>query len=566
MLVGHHVGRDVVAGKEDRHLALEAALQGTAVLLGAGRNHAQGHRRVGELNNALVEGAVQDRGHALLDVGQLALQDVLDVRQRLAGGQVDVDRGVGVHLGLVEHVRDTRVAKHQHVAVAVVDFGRAHADLHHGARVATHRNDVAHAKLALEDDKQPAEKVGDQVLCAKAHGQGDDAGASQQRGGVHAQGTQAPVEHAQQHAVLDCTGKQTADGLAAGAQDVREQAQQPAQDSRDRHGHAGVHDGRRDRKDVKTAHPATGQDIGKDRVAAKGLVLQDDGEKHEKDAQAGKPAQDRSQLLLGGLLAPGEGAVEPARDGRLALLHTAVGQGDIDDAALGVAWARGGRAGRRRHARRRAAGVQRKDQEDRQQAHGRHSRRGGRQGHALGHELALGAGDKQVVVVRLDAVRKQGLAAHGNVIRETILKLGLSKTRVLVALALDLVGRIVGNGAAGLVDGKGKARRAHLDTVEHVVDLHRLKQVLKALGAHRDLHDAAGITALVVGGHANELLGLARRVVGGHSLYQLFFAAQKLTELVGAIGRVAREAVAAKRGGRGDHVAVAIKHIDRRDL
>ena len=99
-----------------------------------------------------------------------------------------------------------------------------------------------------------------------------------------------------------------------------------------------------------------------------------------------------------------------------------------------------------------------------------------------------------------------------------------------------------------------------------MVDLHRLKQVLKALGAHRDLHDAAGIAALVVGGHANELLGLTRRVVGGHSLYQLFFAAQKLTELVGAIGRVAREAVAAKRGGRGDHVAVAIKHIDRRNL
>ena len=202
VFAGQLVRRDIVAREQQLHLALQAALERRAIGLRACRHHADGHSRIGQLDHALVERAVQDLGHALGHLRQLTRKHVLHVRQALARGNDHIDVGIGVELGLVHHVGYAAVAQDQHIPGPVLDLRGAHADLHDGAGAATHLDDVANAELALEDDEQTAQDIGDKVLRAERQRQGDDAHGSQKRCGVDAQHAKAPIQHEHDHAVL----------------------------------------------------------------------------------------------------------------------------------------------------------------------------------------------------------------------------------------------------------------------------------------------------------------------------------------------------------------------------
>ena len=171
------IGRDIVPREQKAHLPLEVPLECGAVLLRAARDHANGHRARGERDDATVERAVNDHGLALCDARQRLLEDILEVRKVFAHGDLDIDRGEGVELGAVDHVRDSAVAQHDNVVVAVVDLGRANADLHDGSGVGAHGDGVAHAELALKDDEEAREQVGDEVLRTEADGQGEESRA-----------------------------------------------------------------------------------------------------------------------------------------------------------------------------------------------------------------------------------------------------------------------------------------------------------------------------------------------------------------------------------------------------
>ena len=394
---------------------------------------------------------------------QFGLERVLDIGERLADRQLDVHTRIGVELGLVDHVRHGAVAQEHDVAVAVVDLGGAHADLHDGSRGGAHLDDVAHAELAVKDDEESAEQVGNEVLGAKAHREGDDAGTGEERCRVHAEHAQAPVEHAEEHAVLDGAREQAADGLAASSERVGEQAEEPADNRSDGDGHACVHDGGGDGKDVEPTGPAALENIGEHGAGAEHLVFEHDGGKDEERAETGEPAEHAAELLLGGLLGPREGAVEPARDGGVAALDTAVAEGHVDIAA------RGGGIGVRRLlcgacGRGIAFGVEGEHGKDHSQASERHAGGRERERAALGHELAFGTGHVDVVVVGFDAVGKVGLAAHGDVVAKAVAELVLGKAGIGSRFALNGLCGEVRDLAARLFDGKGKAVRAHLDT------------------------------------------------------------------------------------------------------
>ena len=68
----------------------------------------------------------------LLDHIEIVADDDLDTGKRFAVLDADLDGGVAVFLGHVDHVGDAGVAHHEDVAGAVVDLGGAHADLHDG--------------------------------------------------------------------------------------------------------------------------------------------------------------------------------------------------------------------------------------------------------------------------------------------------------------------------------------------------------------------------------------------------------------------------------------------------
>ena len=76
------------------------------------------------------------------------------------------------------------------------------ADLHH----------VTHHDVALEDDEEARQHVGDQAVRAQREHQGDDAGAAQQRGRIDAEQGQRVEYHEDRAHVVTAAVDQVADG------------------------------------------------------------------------------------------------------------------------------------------------------------------------------------------------------------------------------------------------------------------------------------------------------------------------------------------------------------------
>ena len=174
----------------------------------------------------------------------------------------------------------------------------------------------------------------------------------------------------------------------------------------------------------------------------------------------------------------------------------------------------------------------------------------------MAHELGLGAGNVDEVVIRLDRGGEIGLAVDGQVVIVPAPNLMIAEAHVRRGLALHHLIRVVREGPVGLIDCEGEAARTGLHTVQHRIDLNRRKQVLKALRADADLHEAIDEALVVVGSYADVLAKIACHVIGHGLLDELVDALEQLAERIRLVFRVVREGEVLVGSVGCNHVAV----------